>query len=97
MEAPRNIHFDNDVGFEGAILIGWANVGPQRIRCVVGRETINELDHFKHATASEIRLRKREIFEELKPAFVRKIENRELDRSTIPTVTVYWRDLHAFH
>jgi hypothetical protein len=92
-----NIEFDNDVGFEGALLIGWANVGRQRIRCVAGRETINELQHFKHATASEIRLRKREIFEELKPAFLKKIEDRRLDRSTIPTVRVSWQDLHAFH
>lgn len=92
-----NIQFDKDVGFEGAILIGWASADRQRIRCIAGRETINELEHFKHATASEIRLRKREIFEELKPAFTRKIESQDLDRSTIPTVTVYLRDLHAFH
>ena len=92
-----NIQFDSDVGFEGALLIGWANVGPRRIRCVAGRETINELERFKHATASQIHLHKREIFEELKPTFVKKIESRELDNSTIPTVTVYLRDLPAFH
>lgn len=89
------IEFDHDVGFEGALLIGWANVGGQRIRCLAGRETINELPSFTHATAPEIRSRKREIFEELKPEFIRKIENRQLDRSTIPSVTVYLRDLHA--
>jgi hypothetical protein len=31
----------------------------------------------------------------LKPAFIKKIEHRQLDRSTIPSVTVYLRDLHA--
>ncbi len=87
------IEFDNDVGFEGALLIGWANVGFQRIRCLAGRETINELPGFTHASAAEIRSRKREIFEMLKPAFIRKIESRQLDRSTIPSVTVYLRDL----
>jgi hypothetical protein len=91
------IEFDNDVGFEGALLIGWANVGAQRIRCLASREAINELPGFTHATAAEIRNRKREIFEELKPEFVRKIEGREIDRSTIPSVTVKWRDLHAAH
>jgi hypothetical protein len=89
------IEFDNDVGFEGALLIGWANVGKQRIRCLAGRETINELPGFTHATAPEIRSRKREIFEELKPKFLKKIESRQLDHSTIPSVTVYWQDLHA--
>ena len=92
-----SIQFDPDVGFEGAILIGWANVGSRRIRCVAGRETINELSGFTHATASEIRARKREIFERLKPDFTRKIERRELDGSTIPSVTVYLSDLQAHH
>jgi hypothetical protein len=88
------IEFDDDVGFEGALLIGWANVGAQRIRCLAGRETINELPGFTRASAAEIRSRKREIFEELKPGFVRKIESRQLDRSPIASVTVNWRDLH---
>ena len=87
------IEFDNDVGFEGALLIGWASVNSHRIRCLAGRETINELPGFTHATAAEIRIRKREIFEILKPAFRRKIERRQLDPSTIPSVTVYLRDL----
>jgi hypothetical protein len=87
------IEFDDDVGFEGTLLIGWANFGAQRIRCLAGRETINELPGFTHASASEIRNRKREIFRMLKPAFIEKIHNRQLDGSTIPSVTVYWRDL----
>jgi hypothetical protein len=91
------VEFDNDVGFEGALLIGWASVGNERIRCLAGRETINELPGFTHATAAEIRSRKREIFEKLKPEFIRKIEIRQLDRSTIPSVTVNWRDLPAHH
>jgi hypothetical protein len=89
------IYFDNNVGFEGAVLIGWADVDSQRIRCLAGREAINELRGFTHASAAEIRNRKREIFDALKPAFTRKIEKRQLDRSTIPSVTVYLRDLHA--
>jgi hypothetical protein len=89
------INFDNDVGFEGAVLIGWANVDSRRIRCLAGRETINELRGFTHASAAEIRNRKREIFDALKPAFTRKLEDRQLDRSTIPSVTVYLGDLHA--
>jgi hypothetical protein len=88
------IVFDDHVGFDGALLIGWANVGAQRIRCLAGRATINELKSFTHATAAEIRNRKGEIFGILKPAFIRKIEREELDRSTIPSVTVHWRDLH---
>ena len=91
------VEFDSDVGFEGALLIGWANVGKERIRCLAGRETINELPGFTHASAAEIRSRKREIFAELKPEFIRKIEARQLDRSTIPSVTVHWRDLPAHH
>jgi hypothetical protein len=92
------IEFDNDVGFEGALLIGWANVGSRRIRCLAGRETINELHGFTHATAAEIRNRKREIFEILKPAFIQKIEHKQLDsRSTIPSVTVFFRDLQRAH
>jgi hypothetical protein len=91
------IEFDDDVGFEGALLIGWANVGPQRIRCLAGRETINELPGFTHASAAEIRHQKRKIFEELKPEFVKKIKSRQLDRSTIPSVTVYLGDLHLSH
>jgi hypothetical protein len=91
------VEFDNDVGFEGALLIGWANVGRERIRCLAGRETINELPGFTHAPAAEIRSRKREIFEKLKSEFVRKIESRQLDSSTIPSVTVHWRDLLAHH
>jgi hypothetical protein len=89
------IEFDKDVGFEGAVLIGWANVETHRIRCLAGRETINELQGFTHASAAEIRSRKREIFESLKPAFVRKIERRQLDQSHIPSVTIYLQDLHA--
>jgi hypothetical protein len=89
------IEFDDDVGFEGALLIGWANVGARRIRCLAGRETINQLHGFTHASAAEIRNRKREIFEILKASFVRKIESRQLDRSTIPSVTVYLQDLHS--
>ena len=90
-----HIYFDNNVGFEGAVLIGWANVDSQRIRCLAGRETINELRGFTHATAAEIRDRKREIFDALKPAFIRKIGDRQLDRSTIPSVTVYSQDLQT--
>jgi hypothetical protein len=92
-----SVEFDRDVGFEGALLIGWANVNRQRIRCLAGRETINELPGFTHATAAEIRSRKREIFEQLKPEFLKKIESGDLDRSTIPSVTVNWRDLHTHH
>jgi hypothetical protein len=87
------VQFDNDVGFEGALLIGWANVGSGRIRCLAGRETINELQGFTHASAAEIRNRKHEIFEMLKPAFIEKIESNQLDRSTIPSVTVYLHDI----
>jgi hypothetical protein len=89
------VEFDHDIGFEGSLLIGWANVDSRRIRCLAGREIINELGGFTYASAAEIRSRKREIFEILKPAFIRKIESRQLDRSTIPSVTVYLRDLHA--
>jgi hypothetical protein len=88
------VDFDDQVGFEGALLIGWANVGSKRIRCLAGRETINELPGFTHASAAEIRERKREIFEILKPDFIRKIDRKQFDRSTIPSVTVYWRDIH---
>jgi hypothetical protein len=87
------VRFDNDVGFEGALLIGWANAGSQRIRCLAGRETINELRGFTHASAAEIRDRKREIFDKLKPEFIKKIEKRQFDHSTIPSVTIYLRDL----
>jgi hypothetical protein len=90
-----SIYFDSNVGFEGAVLIGWANVESRRIRCLAGRETINELQGFTHASAAEIRNRKSEIFDVLKPAFIKKIEHRQLDRSTIQSVTVYLRDLHA--
>jgi len=89
------IYFDKDVGFDGSLLIGWANDGPRRFRCLAGRATINELAGFTHASAEEIRNRKREIFEILKPFFIRKIQSRELDRSTIPSVTVQLSDLHA--
>jgi hypothetical protein len=90
------IHFDDDVGFEGTLLIGWANVAGTRIRCVAGRETTNdELPGFTHATAGEIRNRKREIFNLLKPVFRRKIEAKQIERTTIPTVTIYSQDLHG--
>src|SRR5262245_40420538 len=49
-ETNMRIYFDNDVGFEGAVLIGWANVDSQRLRCLAGRETINELRGFTHAS-----------------------------------------------
>lgn len=89
------VDFDKEVGFEGALLIGWANVSNRRIRCLAGRETINELPDFTHSSAAEIRNRKHEVFEQLKPAFVGKIERGELDRSNIPSVTVYLQDLSA--
>lgn len=88
------IEFDSDVGFEGALLIGWATVDHKRIRCLAGRETINELRGFTHATATEIRIKKREIFQLLVPCFTQKIERRDFDHSTIPTVTIYLEDLH---
>jgi hypothetical protein len=91
------VEFDDDVGFEGALLIGWANVGSRRIRCLAGRETINELPGYTHASATEIRNRKREIFEALKPEFIRKIEEQQFDRSTITSVTVNLRDVQAAH
>jgi|tagenome__1003787_1003787.scaffolds.fasta_scaffold17233866_2 hypothetical protein len=89
------VEFDDEVGFEGQLLIGWANLGSKRIRCLAGRETINELPGFIHASASDIRNKKHEIFDKLKPLFVKKIEEREFDRSTIPSVTVYLHDLAA--
>src|SRR5262245_10611710 len=95
--ADMPVQFDDDVGFEGALLIGWANFDAQRIRCLAGRATINdELPGFTHATAGEIRSRKRGIVELRKPAFRRKIERKQFDRSTtIPTVTIYSQDLQG--
>ena len=87
------IEFDSDVGFEGALLIGWATVDHKRVRCLAGRETINELPNFTHATATEIRNKKRQIFQLLIPYFIEKIERREFDHSTIPTITIYLEDL----
>lgn len=89
------VEFDSDVGFDGSLLIGWANVGSRRIRCLAGRAAINEIPGFTQASAEEIRNRKREIFQKLKPVFIRKIESQQLDQSTIPSVTIDWRDVNA--
>ena len=85
--------FDEEVGFEGSLLIGWANEDTKRIRCLAGRETIAELPGFTNATATEIRNRKTEAFDLLKDRFERKIRRREFDNSAIPTVTVLLRDM----
>ncbi len=89
------IEFDREVGFEGSLLIGWATVDRRRVRCLASRETINELPGFTHATATEIRTRKGEIFQLLIPKFRRKIEQRQFDHSTIPSVTLFLRDLRT--
>jgi len=91
------VEFDNEVGFEGALLIGWANEGALRIRCLAGRETIAELQGFTHASATEIRNRKVEAFNLLKDKFVRKIRRREFDNSVIPSVTVRLSDMQLAH
>ena len=91
------VEFDDEVGFEGALLIGWANVENRRIRCLAGRETIAELHGFTHATASEIRSRKVEAFNLLKGKFEHKIRRGEFDGTVIPSVTVRLSDMQLAH
>jgi hypothetical protein len=87
------MEFDAEVGFDGSLLIGWANDRGERIRCLAGRETIAELRGFTHASATEIRDRKHEAFDLLKEKFTRKITRREFDNSVIPSVTVLLTDM----
>ena len=94
-EVRTPIEFENHVVFDGVALTGWANDGNQRIRCFVPRQTIGEIQGFTHAPPSEILRRTHEIFERLKPTFIRKIECKQLDASTVPTVTICSRDLHS--
>jgi hypothetical protein len=94
-EVRMPIEFENHVVFDGVVLTGWANDGDQRIRCFVPRQTIGEIQGFTHAPPSEILRRTHEIFERLKPTFIRKIECKQLDASTVPTVTICSRDLHS--
>ena len=94
-EVRTPIEFENHVVFDGVALTGWANDGNQRIRCFAPRQSIGEVQGFTHAPRSEILRRTREIFERLKPTFIRKIERKQLDASTVPTVTICSQDLHG--
>jgi hypothetical protein len=93
MDYKMPLEFDENVGFDGSLLIGWANEDHKRIRCLAGRETIAELNGFTHASATEIRSRKHEAFNLLKDKFARKIRRREFDNSVIPSVTVFLSDM----
>jgi hypothetical protein len=88
------ITFDDEVQWDATTLTLWANRGSERIRCRAGRATINELAGFTDADSPTIGHRKKEIADQLKPAFLRKIERGTFDRGgPINTVTVLIGDL----
>jgi hypothetical protein len=82
------ITFDEQVTWDASILYIWANQGSERIRCRAGRETINELSGYTHASMSDIGKNKIAIANLLKPSFERKIAAGAFDQGGIKSVTV---------
>jgi hypothetical protein len=87
------IIFDDETQWSKSLLTFWAYRDKQRIHCVAGLETIAELPGFTHATRREIGSRKAEVRGLLKPHFLRKIERNEFEEGSIPTITMFTRDL----
>jgi hypothetical protein len=60
---------------------------------LAGLETIAELPRFTDAKTREIGTRRTEIRDLLKPHLSRKIERNEFEEGSIPTVTIFIREL----
>jgi hypothetical protein len=87
------IVFDDETQWSKGLLSFWAHRDRQRIHCIAGLETIAELPGFTHAKAREIGTRRTEVRDLLKPHLSRKIERNEFEEGSIPTVTIFMRDL----
>jgi hypothetical protein len=87
------ITFDDEVHWDGDDLTFWANRGTERIRCQIGRKSINGLPGFTNATSQEIGIRKVELAELIKPNASRMILAGKYNRDLIiKTVQVYWEE-----
>jgi hypothetical protein len=87
------IVFDNETQWSKGLLSFWARRDRRRIHCMADLETIAELPGFTHAKSREIGTRRTEVRDLLKPHLSRKIERNEFEEGSIPTVTIFMRDL----
>jgi hypothetical protein len=87
------IVFDDETQWSKGLLSFWAHRDRQRIQCMAGLETIAGLPGFAQAKTREIGTRRTEVRDLLKPHLSRKIERNEFEESSIPTVTIFTRDL----
>jgi hypothetical protein len=87
------IVFDDETQWSKGLLSFWAHRDRQRIHCIAGLETIAELPGFTHAKTREIGTRRTEVRDLLKPHLSRKIERNEFEEGSIPTVTIFVRDM----
>ena len=86
--------FDDDANWDGECLIFWATRGTERIRCWIGRKSINGLPGFTNSSSQEIGVRKQELSELLKPTASRMIAAGKYGPDlNIKTVEVYWEEL----
>ena len=87
------IEFDQETTFDGDFLLGWANVGKNRVRCRASRLAVEALSGFQSATTNELHKRKAEAFEVLKPTFTKKIQDGDFDGDVVTGVLVKAADL----
>jgi hypothetical protein len=87
------IEFDADAHWDGDQLIFWANRDGERIRCLIGRRSINDLPGFTTASSQEINARKLELAALIKPNATNMISAGKYSPDlTIKTVQVYWEE-----
>jgi hypothetical protein len=87
------IRFDGDARWDGDQLVFWATRGTERIRCLIGRRSINDLPGFTHATSQEINTRRQELVRLLKQNASNMIRDGKYDPDlTIKSVRVYWEE-----
>jgi len=85
------ITFDNEAHWDGEKVTFWANYGTDRIRCQIGRKSINGLPGFTNAASREIDMRMSELIDLIKPNAARMIlAGKYKPDLAIKTVQVYW-------
>jgi hypothetical protein len=87
------IKFDADAHWDGDQLIFWASRDGERIRCLIGRRSINDLPGFTTASSQEIGARKLELVALIKPNAANMIlAGKYSPDLKIKTVQVYWEE-----
>jgi hypothetical protein len=67
--------------WDGETLSAWLASGSEKILCKVGREAINRISRYDDAIGIEIGRYRAEIFELLRPVFLKKIALRAAGRT----------------